>query len=658
VHGDTVNKLAPDGGFKIIDADGRSLWSVHPEGDLYEYPKVTFSGVIDPLGKEFSPVIENPGGVGSPSMLWVNSTDGNLYLGSEIAEGKIQMPGNTGTTGPMGGPGPTGSVGPDGETGMVGEDGTSVGEDGPMGVEGPTGLQVTEGLIGKVGLTGPPGDIGPVGVSGPTGPVSMTLGAKGETGPVGNELGMAQGTETVSTQNSLPPYSAVVSFPSELNNPTILVTPRKAETTGLRHPTVYTRDVSSTEFGVVVNAKVSDEVVVGENGAIWTSLLLVGGHPAIAYFEDFMPVYARSRSISSISPGDWANITTTSPKAGVFMISLAIVGGNPAVAYPTPLESGSFQIIYSRSTDGLGDTWPAPTQVRSGQNEIKTVSLFEVEGFPAVAWTETGPTIDGRTTVLLNYRRALNVSGTAWRSTVLIDADVYDCQPGVAVVDGFPSIAYAKYDTQGPILSLAQSQDSTGQDWNTAVSVFSEIVVNSDVCIIMSITLLVVSDNPAISFMAVIDSDRKVSYIRSTDSRGTNWPADPVILDDSPNQIGIFYGNSMTTIEGVLTIAYGTVVYKTGDPIETELALLKYVRADDSDGTRWTLPVELQRGRADELGCNGGLGLVGIEGKLAISSIEASALADGDLVYDNTYSVITDIQEYSFDWIAIEENIG
>lgn len=91
-----------------------------------------------------------------------------------------------GPRGPQGLPGPTGPEGPQGETGPQGPQG----ERGPQGIPGPTGPQGEKGDKGdrgETGATGPQGSTGETGERGPVGPIGPTgvKGDKGDPGPSG-----------------------------------------------------------------------------------------------------------------------------------------------------------------------------------------------------------------------------------------------------------------------------------------------------------------------------------------------------------------------------------------------------------------------------------------------------------------------------------------
>ena len=137
---------------------GDSILTYDPTwtGPSGEQGKITFSGIIDPVGLVLTPSIMNPSmsAPNAPYTLWANAS-GALYFGS----GPVGGGGGGGATGPTGATGPQGDTGPGG-IGFQGDTGAT-------GLQGDTGPQGATGA-GETGATGADGATGPAGTGGVT----------------------------------------------------------------------------------------------------------------------------------------------------------------------------------------------------------------------------------------------------------------------------------------------------------------------------------------------------------------------------------------------------------------------------------------------------------------------------------------------------------
>src|SRR5438309_34861 len=76
-------------------------------------------------------------------------------------------------------------------------------------------------------------------------------------------------------------------------------------------------------------------VDVGHTGDVgyYTSLALVGGNPAISYFDLTNGDLKFARNSAADGSGTWSTVTVDSSGNVGYYTSLALVGGNPAISY-------------------------------------------------------------------------------------------------------------------------------------------------------------------------------------------------------------------------------------------------------------------------------------------------------------------------------------
>jgi hypothetical protein len=209
----------------------------------------------------------------------------------------------------------------------------------------------------------------------------------------------------------------------------------------------------------------------------------------------------------------------------------------------------------------------APIAADPATNVGFYTSLAIVNGHPAMSYFET---LDGT----LKFVRATNADGTAWGTPITIDSgDGRFCS--LAVVGNHPAIAY--FDTTYADLKYVRATDATGAIWGAPVTVDSTGFVGQ------TPSLLVVDGNPAIAYYDATNNDLK--YVRAADASGLTWGV-AVTLDST----GVYTGNynSLAVVNGHPAISYFDAVHPNG-PAGT----LRYVRANDADGTVWAAPITL-----------------------------------------------------------------
>jgi hypothetical protein len=193
-----------------------------------------------------------------------------------------------------------------------------------------------------------------------------------------------------------------------------------------------------------------------------------------------------------------------------------------------------------------------------------------VDGNPAFAFIEDqgGP-------MRLIFVRALDSDGTTWGAAVEITASGY-CSPGLAIIDGFPAVAY---QSSGGLLMYCRAANAQGSSWGTPVEVDGATFGAGSVA-----ELLDVSGRPAIAYLAngSGENDWPALYIRADDATGSAWSATPTVLDPEYITGDQARYMSFAVIDGNPAVAYNWV--------SSSGAGLRYVRANDATGTTWSTP--------------------------------------------------------------------
>jgi hypothetical protein len=172
-------------------------------------------------------------------------------------------------------------------------------------------------------------------------------------------------------------------------------------------------------------------------------LSIVDGAPAISYQNNDSGLrYIRANNIDGDSWGD-AVIVDGSRDAG-FWSSMAVVNGNPAIAY---YEWGDYHDLkYVRANDPIGNTWKVPVIVDDASVVYKCTSLAVINGYPAICYAEGLP-------AYLHYVRAADENGESWRAPVVVDENGEDAISAcLKVINGHPAISYIAHGLYDSVL--------------------------------------------------------------------------------------------------------------------------------------------------------------------------------------------------------------
>lgn len=143
-------------------------------------------------------------------------------------------------------------------------------------------------------------------------------------------------------------------------------------------------------------------------------------------------------------------------------LSLSLVGGHPAIAYYDKTN----QTLKYRISSDYGDTWSPPVVVAGAGNEGVECALLEVDGAPTIAYCR-------RDDDILRFVRANDAAGTAWLAPVVVDGLVGDGSGdcSLAVVNGQPAISC--YLGGNDSIGYYRALDTSGNSWGGRLIVAS-----------------------------------------------------------------------------------------------------------------------------------------------------------------------------------------
>lgn len=370
--------------------------------------------------------------------------------------------------------------------------------------------------------------------------------------------------------------------------------------------------------------------VTAGNLGQYASLKVIDNHPAISFYDDSANVlkYLRATSPTGNTPADWALAPVTvdtgtgaTPNVGQYT-SLEVVNGKPAISY-YDVTNTNLKYARARNSTGMPDGSPAPlwntfTVDNVGANGQYT-SLEVVNNLPSITYYRAGgnplPNND------LRYARANGIDGeTGWSATTVVDSVGNVGQyTSLTVVDGRPAVSY--YEPENNNLKYARSNDPTGigSGW-TSVTLDSLTTVG----ILGQYTSIVIVDqNPAVAYWDGTNFDLK--FVRAANTTGIDpnpnivpWGARQTLDRGGGGHVG--QHTSMAIVDGNPAVSYYNPSEQT----------LRYIRANDPEGTTWAKPVTIAIGIGAYPTVGVHISLAFVDGRPAIAYYDA---ATTDLKY-------------------------
>jgi hypothetical protein len=313
-----------------------------------------------------------------------------------------------------------------------------------------------------------------------------------------------------------------------------IVVPVLGEGEGMRPSFAYIGDDITGKPGIAYYANFNSAYIAATDvyGASWgtptvvetyipnlLSLADIDGNPAIAYndYSDNDLKYVRATDATGMTWGTIIDVDTT-VEAGKSYIDMHEVNGNPAIAYYVG-DTGTSN--YIRSNDSTGDTWGTSIVIHPFPPSSTYLSLAVVGGVPAIGLTNNSPvkpqfirgddadgtgwsapldvftdnsiwgwtslvelqTVpvtpaiacsgDGPNSVL--FISATDTAGTTWQDPILLEDDTNKTfgEVSMAIVDGYPCVAYVEYNQVSleKALVFRQGLNPSGTAWSAPIYV-------------------------------------------------------------------------------------------------------------------------------------------------------------------------------------------
>jgi hypothetical protein len=272
---------------------------------------------------------------------------------------------------------------------------------------------------------------------------------------------------------------------------------------------------------------------------------------------------------------------------------MVVVDGNPAIVYTT--GNPDFALKYQRALDPYGLTWDTPVTVDDGQGATGGTAypaLAVVDGYPTIAYAAT----DG-TDLYVRYVRAADDSGSSWGSpqtVITTPGNNPNLFTELAVVNGNPAIAYTTNS-----LYYIRALNADGSSWPGGPRNPSNGAAAGN------FSMSIVDGRPAIAFEKNTAGVKSLAYVRANNGSGDSWPLTPVtVVSGYMGSWFEVYALSVTAANPALTF------YEDGQG-------LRYVYADDDIGSSWPSPATLD---ADGAWAS----IAAVDGKPAVSYVDLS----------------------------------
>jgi PKD repeat protein len=219
--------------------------------------------------------------------------------------------------------------------------------------------------------------------------------------------------------------------------------------------------ISRTITAATSNWNVSTLSTGGMYGG-WPQLNEVGGEPAVIYYhEDSLEgtYEARYRRFNGTAWG--AETTISAGLEAITVTDSAVVDGNPAAVFQA--GGDNWGLYYVRASDAQGGAWGAPQMIGDG-TYLGYGQMQIVEGNPAVAFANEDVDFNGS----VMYTRSGDAEGNSWPTAQVIPGSnaYYPVKVTFDLVDGRPAILYNNEDSNQ--LQIFQATDSLGDIWDAA----------------------------------------------------------------------------------------------------------------------------------------------------------------------------------------------
>ena len=242
----------------------------------------------------------------------------------------------------------------------------------------------------------------------------------------------------------------------------------------------------------------------------YISATIVDGNPVVAYYLDGPDddlYYCRANDASGRT---WLEpqLVESANNSGKFC-SIAEQGNFPAIAY---FDTTSGELTFCKAADIYGDSWNPPVTVDTGMIGTCYCSLLDVDGRAGIFYHHDA---DDK----LYFVRATTASGSSWGTPVVVSTTGGEYNSAV-IVDGNPAVAFER----GGNLYYSRAEDTLGATWSIPT------VLDSSAQCGFHASLAVVDGYPAVAYYSYLHGDLR--YIRASDATGSAWGGYQDILTD------------------------------------------------------------------------------------------------------------------------------
>jgi len=245
-----------------------------------------------------------------------------------------------------------------------------------------------------------------------------------------------------------------------------------------------------------------------------TSLVIVNGNPAVAYYADYNKImYVRATDNTG---SEWGEPTVACQDVAGYRPFLAVVNGKPAISF------GDGVIMFIRAEDQNGDNWGTPSVVYDESGGYHS-SIAIVNGNPAIVYDKPSGGI--------KYIRALDVNGDSWGTPIVLASDEISSSYKLILADNYPAIAYYIYVQK---IYFKRASDINGETWNDGIQIGSSCY---------GATIANIGGYPAIAYR--INTTPTLKFRQANDTGGDNWGQ----LFNISNTGDVFQ-NSMAEVNG------------------------------------------------------------------------------------------------------------
>ncbi len=217
----------------------------------------------------------------------------------------------------------------------------------------------------------------------------------------------------------------------------------------------------------------------------------------------------------------------------------------------------------------------------SAQVEWEEINIGAGENKPAVLWDCNGvPALSYRLDDQLVFQLAADPLGAGWRDPVVVDdAFVGTDTASLALVDGHPALAYARFDGVDYELRYFRALDSEGQAWPEPEYLGLGLAAEE-------VRLAVVHGKPAIAYGQVVDGLYRPMFARAEDAHGDEW-ADPVRADNGAfDELGITSRYNQDLSDMLIFEDRPCFIIHTHKSVGNEHSFL-FCMAEDALGQQW-----------------------------------------------------------------------